>query len=264
MSKYLSYFRTSFHNSLAYKADFIIYIIANMVFFFIYFALWKNIYSSSGNSEISNYSLTQTITYYFATSFIFRLDQMESMYLNESVWNGNFSNDLVKPWSAILIDIIYTLSELSLNILLYLPFCFFIFIVAFNYLDLPTISNLVSFCVTVFLGIFLGISFYQIIHTLCFHFGDQEANLGLIAYIVAFLAGGFFPLAFLPNGLKTIFELLPFKYLFDVPANIFLGKLSTYEIIFAWAMMIMWTFIFILIFNLVYRSGLKKFTGTGR
>lgn len=262
--KYWVYFQTSFRNTLAYKADFIIYIIANMVFFFISFALWKNIYSTSGAAEISSYTLSQTITYYFVTSFIFRLDPTFKMYLNETIWTGYFTNDLIKPWNAVIVDIVYTLNELFLNFLLYLPFCFFIFIVAYQYINIPSLANLIYFFITVILGIFLAFSFYEIIHAFCFHFGDQDANISLVSYIVSFLAGGFFPLAFLPEKLKNIFEFLPFKFLFDVPANIYLGKLTILEIFSSWGQMIVWIAVFFAIFYIIYKTGLKKYTGTGR
>lgn len=264
MRKYFVYFNVGFKNLATYKADFIIYIIANMVFFFIYFALWTNIYSASGATEINTYSLSNTITYFFITSLLFRFDPTFAMYLNEMIWDGGLTNDLVKPWSAIIVDIVFTLAELSLRVLLYLPFCLFIFIVAFNYIDLPGFLNLLYFLMTVILGVFLSISFYEIIHALCFHFGDQDANINLVSYIVAFLAGGFFPLAFLPHGLKTVFEILPFRFLFDVPANIFLGKLSGLEILSAWTQMLAWTALFFVVFYFLFKTGLKKYTGTGR
>jgi len=264
MLKYLIYYKVAFKDILAYKADFIIYIIANMVFFFVYFAIWKNIYTSTSTIEIHNYTLINTVTYYFVTSFIFRLDPTGAMFLNETVWMGTFTNDLIKPWSAVLIDISYTLAELSVRVLLYLPFCLFIFIVAFNYLSLPSLGNLVYFLITVILGIFLNIAFYEIFHALCFHFGDQEANISLLNYLVALPAGGLFPLAFLPETLHKITNVLPFRFLFDTPANIYLGKLTTSEIVSSWGQMILWIVLFFLIFYFIYRSGLKKYTGTGR
>lgn len=264
MRKYWIYYQVAFKDLLAYKADFIIYIIANMVFFFIYFALWKNIYAASGVSDIHSYSLINTVTYYFVTSFIYRLDPSGAMYLNETIWNGNFTNDLIKPWNAVMVDIVYTLSEISMRILLYIPFCLFIFIVAFNYLSIPSPANLIYFIVTLILGIFLNIGFYEIIHALCFHFGDQDANLSLISYIITLPAGGLFPLAFLPTGIKTIFYILPFRFLFDTPANIYLGRLTFNEIAGAWGQMLLWIVGFFGIFYIIYRTGLKKYTGTGR
>lgn len=264
MLKYLTYFKLSFKDLSAYRADFIIYIIANMVFFFIFFALWKNIYTNSGAIELNSYTLANMVTYYFVTSLIYRLDPTYAMYMNNMIWNGNITNDLIKPWGAVLVDMLFTLAELSLRFLLYLPFCFFILVVAFQYIDIPSVINLVYFFITVILGIFLAMSFYYILHGLCFHFGDQDANISLISYIVAFLAGGLFPLAFLPASLKTFFYVLPFRFLFDTPANIFLGKLSFPEILTAWGQMIIWTIVFFLIFYCIFKSGLKKYAGTGR
>lgn len=264
MNKYWVYFMVSFKNTLAYKADFIIFIIANMIFFFIYFALWKNIYTSSGITEISNYSLSQTITYYFIVALIFRFDPVDSMYLGQTIWNGNFTNDLIKPWNAIFVDIVYTFNELLFSALLYIPFGLFIFATAHQYINISSPVNLIYFLITLILSVFLAMSFYYIIHAFCFHFGDQNANLGLISYIVAFLAGAFFPLAFLPGALKTVFYLMPFKFLFDVPTNIYLGKLTQVEIFSSWGQMILWTILFFSIFYVVYKTGIKKYTGTGR
>jgi len=264
MYKYLVYYQVGFKNLATYKADFIIHIIANMVFFFIYFALWKSIYSTTGTAEINTYSLSNTITYFFITSILFRFEPTFAMYLNESIWDGYLTNDLVRPWSAIAADIIFTIAEVSLRVLLYLPFCLFIFLVAANYIDLPTFANLFYFLITVIFGLFMSIAFYEIIHALCFYFGDQEANINLISYIVVFLAGGFFPLLFLPQALQSFFHLLPFRFLFDVPANIFLGKFSFLEILGIWTQMIAWTVGFFAIFMFLFKNGLKRYTGTGR
>lgn len=264
MLKYLFYFKFAFKDLMAYKADFIIYIIANMVFFFVYFALWKNIYTANGITEISSFTLTNTITYYFLTSFLFRLDPTNAMYLNETVWSGSFTNDLIKPWSAIFIDLVYTLSELSMRVLLYLPFGIFMFLAASGFVGLPSAINSIYFIITAILGIFLSFFFYEIIHALCFHFGDQDANISLISYFIAFPAGGFFPLAFLPETLHKIANVLPFRFLFDVPGNIYLGKLTSSEIYSDWVQMILWTIGFFIVFYILFKTGLKKYTGTGR
>lgn len=261
MLKYLIYFKLAFNDLLAYKANFIIYIVANMVFFFLYFTIWKNIYTTNGLTDIAAFTLNNTVTYYFITSFMFRLDPTNAMYLNETVWSGSFTNDLIKPWSAIIIDFVYTLNELCVRVLLYLPFAAFMFFAASGFVDLPTIPNLIYFIITCILAIFLSFFFYNIIHALCFHFGDQDANISLLSYFIAFPAGGFFPLAFLPETLRKIAYVLPFRFLFDTPANIYLGKLSQGQIFSAWGQMVLWIVVFFIIFYIVFKTGLKKYTG---
>lgn len=264
MKKYLTYFDVSFRAFFTYKADFLVGIIFNLVYFFIYFALWRAIYAGSGETTIANYTLTSTITYYFVVTFIYRLDISSRIWLGNDIWNGSFTNDLVKPWNAITVQILTTLSELAIEILLYIPFAIFIFLFAFNYMLLPGAAMILFFFITLVLGIFLNFAINLAIHALTFHFGDQEGNANLINYLISFFAGGIFPLAFLPLHLKSIFLALPFRYLFDFPANIFLGKIAPKEMYIGWLQMIIWGIIFSLVFLYIYKKGLKKYTGTGR
>jgi len=264
MKKYLAYFIVSFRSFSTYKADFLVGIIFNLVYFFIYFSLWKAIYSSSGNALIGTYTLASTITYYFIITLIFRLDISGKIWLGSDVWDGYFTNDLVKPWNAIAVHTLITLSDLAIEIMLYLPFAAIIFMFAFNYILLPTFAMFIFFLITLILGIFLNFTINFCIQALTFHFGDQEGNTNLINYIISFFAGGIFPLAFLPENLRNIFMSLPFRYLFDFPANVFLGKISVSEIWIGWAQMLIWGLIFALVFKFIYSTGLKKYTGTGR
>jgi len=235
-----------------------------MVFFFIYLAIWKTIYLSTNSTEINGYSLSNTITYYFATSIIFRLDVSSSIWLASDIWDGAIANDLVKPWNVKVIHFLVSLSQIGVDFLLFLPFCIFIFFIAHEYLIFPDLLNLLFFVITLILGFFLNMFFNLIFHSLTFHFGDQEANIELVNYIVGFLAGSVFPLVFLPELMKRLFYFLPFRFLFDTPANIFLGKLTFSEILSCWLQMGLWIAIFYLIFFFIFKSGLKKFTGTGK
>lgn len=264
MKKYLTYFNVSFRAFFTYKADFLIGIIFNLVYFFIYYALWKTIYSGSGQALISNYTLATTITYYFVVTLIFRLDVSNRIWMGNDIWTGTYTNDLVKPWNAVLINALTTMSELLIEILLYIPFAIFIFIFAFNYLILPSGLIFLFFIITLALGIFLNFAINFAIHALTFHFGDQEGNANLINYLITFFAGGIFPLIFLPENLKNIFMALPFRYLFDFPANVFLGRVPSNEIFIGWLQMIIWGLGFSCIFVIIYYLGLKKYTGTGR
>lgn len=264
MNKYLTYFNVSFRAFFTYKADFLVGIIFNLIFFFIYFSLWKAIYTGSGQEVINNYTLTSTISYYFIVTLIFRFDVSGRIWLGNDIWNGNFTNDMVKPWNAIIIQILVTLSELAIELILYIPFAIFIFIFAFSYLALPALPIFLFFLVTLILVLFLNFAINLSIEALTFHFGDQEGNGNLINYLISFLAGGIFPLAFLPEHLKNIFMALPFRYLFDFPANVFLGKIPTNEIFIGWLQMIIWGLAFTGLFIFIYKTGLKKYTGTGR
>ncbi len=251
-------------NTTAYKVDFVMFIIINMVFFYIFFALWKTIYTESGVTQINSYSLTNTVTYYFITSFIFRFDLAGAIYMGENIWDGYFTNDLIKPWSVKAIEYIYTFAEILLNVLIYLPFWFFMYLTARPYISFPTWQNAVFFVITLLLAFLMNMAFNLIFHSLTFYYGDQDSTINLVNYLGSFLGGGVFPLIFLAGAAGRIFNILPFKYLFDIPAGIYLGKLSLTQIYQAWGWILIWTAVFYIIFYFVYKNGLKRYTGTGR
>ena len=257
MKKYLAYLKSSFKLNTAYKANFGIRLITDIIWFFIFFTLWTTIYSKNNIESIQSYTITSTITYYFVTEFIFKFDVAQSIYLNWTVWTGYFSNDLVKPWSIPIVYIIDAITERFLVILMAIPVFALIYFFTREFIALPSALNLVLFIVTLLLSFFLNICFNLIFHTLVFKYGDQEGTIELVNYIAIFFAGGFFPIAFLPEGLRFLFEVLPFKYLYYVPANIFLGKLTVNQILMSWILIMAWSLLFYSIFHFSYKKGLK-------
>lgn len=264
MKKYLAYYKVSFRELTAWKADFFLSTSFNLVFFYIFMAIWTSIYKEGGISNIADYSLSNTITYYFVTTIIFRMDVSDSIYLGNGIWNGNFTNDLIKPWKVKFIDALFSLANVSVALILFLPFCLFIYLTAHQFINLPNEINLIFFIITLILVMIMNIFFSLLFQALTFHYGDQEANISLINYVAMFLAGGMFPLAFLPSNIKWFFDILPFRFMFDFPANIFLGKLSSYEVFISWGQILIWIGLFYLIYSIIFKSGLKKYTGTGR
>lgn len=264
MKKYLVYFWTTLKVNTAYKAGYFLSLFMDAIFFFVSFAVWKVIYTEGNLNVIDTYSLKDTITYFFVTSILFRLEISGSIYLGYSIWSGFFTNDLIKPWRITLVTIIDAISDKTLISALYIPVLAIIFFSARSYIEIPTLINTSFFIISIILAFFLSVSFNLILHSLTFYFGDQDANIELFNYIALFLAGAFFPLAFLPSKLATLFNILPFRHTFFTPIEIFLGKMTLDRIINSWIETILWTVLFFIVYKILYYKGLKYYTGTGR
>lgn len=264
MKKYLQYFKTTYKMATTYKPDFLLSQFSDIIFFTVFFTLWTAIFKTRGGGEIVAYSLTNVITYYFATEFIFRFDITNSLYLSQQIWNGWLTNDLIKPYSVTVVTIIDALAEKALVILLCLPVFGIVYLFAHEFIVFPSLIYCAYFLITILLALFMNVFFNLIFHALTFRYGDQDASIQLVNYIAIFLGGGFFPLSFLHGTIGQIFSILPFKYLFFVPAEIFLGKISPSEILRSWFAIIIWTLLFFGIYYLIYKKGLKYYTGTGR
>jgi len=264
MGAYSKYFKTNFLAESTYKADFFFDIGSDIIFFLILFYLWRTIYLKTGVSDISSFSLSTTITYYFITNLLFRFNPSESIYLNEEIWEGWFTNEMPRPYSLKFIYVVSAFARMAVGLLVYIPFAAFLFIFAYDYMVFPSPINFLYFIIAMSLSAILGICFYLFLHSLSFHFGDQDANLTLVSYLAAFLGGALFPLRFLPANLYTIVYHLPFKYLFDFPANIYLGKIATTEIIYSFIEIIAWIVLFYCFYHISFQRGLKKYTAVGR
>lgn len=264
MKKYYRYFWTNFHEEATYKADFVFYIGSEIVFFIVFFFIWTNVYAKGGVSDISSFSLHATITYYFLTSLLFRLNPAQSIYLNRAIWNGELTNEITKPYSIKLIYLVSSLSLMVMEMITYLPFAAIILVFVSKYIIFASFSNLILFVLAMILSSFLGITLYLFMHSICFHFGDQDANIGLAGYIIAFFGGALFPLKFLPGGWHVVFSYLPFRFLFDFPASIYLGKLTYSEMSSGFIQMFLWTIIFFCLYYFSFQAGLKKYAAVGR
>lgn len=263
MTKYWTYLGVCFKAFFTYKADFALSICFNMIFFFIFLFVWKSVYSSNNGASIASYTLTSTVTYYLITSLIYRTDLGDSVFMGQEIWNGDFTNTLIKPWSAVWSEIISTISDVSISLIMYTPFFIVMIIAAHEYIMFPGLIYLGYFIITLILGFIMNLWINYALHALTFYWGDQEPNIGLVNFIISFFAGGYFPLAFLPATLAW-FKYLPFRFLFDVPANIYLQKLNFMQILSSWGQLLIWIVVFYLIFYVIYKNGLKRYTGTGR
>jgi ABC-2 type transport system permease protein len=264
MKKYLKYFLTNFHEEATYKADFIFFVGTEVIFFVVFYFIWTNVYLKGGISEISNFSLSSTITYYFLAGLLFRMNPGLGIYLNRAIWNGELTNEISKPFSVKLVYLVSALSLMAVQLIAYLPFAALILLFVSKYIIFVSFSNLLYFILAMAMSSLLGITFYLFLHSLCFHFGDQDANLSLMDYLIAFVGGALFPLSFLPPRLYEFFSYLPFKYLFDFPANIYLGNISGRGMWMGFAEMIIWTAIFFCVYYLSFHAGLKKYAAIGR
>lgn len=264
MTKYWTYFTVVFKDWFAYKADVFLGMIFNIIFFGVSFAIWTAVYREGGISQIGSFTLVNTITYYFITSIIFRFDASDQAFLGDLIWSGDLTNDLVRPYNARIISILDSLVGVLMNVLFFLPVAAIILLFAHSYIQLPTGANFIYFIIAICFGMLVNLSFFLIIHALTFHYGDQEASLDLLMYVVQFLAGATIPLAFFSGKFLAFLNLLPFKYIFYNPIAIYLGKMSVHDIVLSYLGALIWSGIFYAIFYLVFKSGLKKYTGIGR
>jgi len=119
--------------------------------------------------------------------------------------------------------------------------------------------TVLAVCLAVVMNFFIG----SLLGMIAFWSPEVWAPRFIFFILVSFFAGGLFPLDILPVTLQRIFALLPFSYLQYFPIKIYLGKLSTPELLQGFTIAVIWSFLLYLLVTLVWHRGLKEYSSEG-
>jgi len=81
--------------------------------------------------------------------------------------------------------------------------------------------------------------------------------------LILLFSGQFVPLTLMPKVIQDIAQYLPFQLLIYYPIQLILGKLSTEQIVQGYVMSFIWLGISLLLFNWVWRNGVKRYSAVG-
>jgi ABC-2 type transport system permease protein len=81
--------------------------------------------------------------------------------------------------------------------------------------------------------------------------------------LILLFSGQFVPLALMPQLIQDIAQYLPFQLLIYFPVQLILGNLSGAQIVQGFISGTIWLAVSIMIFNWVWRNGVKRFSAVG-
>jgi len=200
--------------------------------------------------------------YFFA---VFLVRQMTVVWVifefEKEVVQGKLSPKLLQPLDPVWHHVASHISERLARF----PFVFLLiglfFILYPQAVWLPSFSNLLLFAIAAFLAFALR---FVIQYTLAmFAFWTERAialeNFWFLLYL--FLSGMIAPLKVFPEPIRAIALMTPFPYLIDFPASILIGL--PVDLNRGFLSIIGWFFFFLGLNRLLWRAGLKKYSGMG-
>jgi ABC-2 type transport system permease protein len=200
--------------------------------------------------------------YFFA---VFLVRQMTVVWVifefEKEVVQGKLSPKLLQPLDPAWHHVASHISERLARF----PFVFLLiglfFVLYPQAVWLPSFSNFLLFAIAAFLAFALR---FVIQYTLAmFAFWTERAialeNFWFLLYL--FLSGMIAPLKVFPEPIRAIALLTPFPYLIDFPASILIG--IPVDLTRGFLSIIGWFFLFLGLNRLLWRAGLKKYSGMG-
>lgn len=263
MGKYATLALAETKKHLADRARFVIWILVDTLGVLIFPFLWLAIF---GEREIVHGFTRADIVTYFVLVYIFALvvSSHSALYIHDSIMQGNLNKLLVKPISALLYHHVaeygYKLLSAGFGLVL-----FAILLWLFpSYVHLPaSAGNFLWFLFFLVIARLHSFAIQAIIGFSSFWMGETGALMQLRYILEKIFSGEFGPLTLFPLLLQQIGAWLPFQYLFFVPIQIYLGKLSAQEILAAAGGALLWSAAYMLIIGIMWKRGVKTYEGVG-
>lgn len=264
VSKYWVFCRISVIHTLTYRGPILIWVVSGMISALTIAAVWL---SSLAGKTLGGYTKPELIAYYIAALFLQWLVFWFPFYtITQDIKDGTIVlNALIKPISyfrwLLTKELGWHLVSTPLGLLASIS----LVIVFHHYLAFPfSFWSIVASLVAVVLAILLTFSLSFCLGLLAFWITEVGFLEGLFWGTRSFLGGYSLPLSFFPKSFLTVVNLLPFRYTFSFPLEIYFGKLSSNQTIFGFLMQIIWIIFFIGLSKVLWKKGRKAYGAFGQ
>lgn len=266
MKKYLAIAKSTWQEYLTYRLNFFLEVIGGILAMLVIIALWCAIYQGNRQIRIGDYSLAEMITYLLGAglinSFLWLTQQGDE--INDDINRGTLSNFLIKPLNVSFYW--FTRDFCRKFMTLFLGIGEFILILFFfkSFLIAPfSFLNLVLFVIAIIFAGLLHFLIFYLFSIIAFWFEQTWGERFVIRVVMEIATGAIIPLSLFSGIWKTIFNLLPFKYLIYFPLQIYLGKISLINIIKEFSLELIWILVLLIISIFVWKKGIKHYTAVG-
>jgi len=200
-------------------------------------AVWEAVYG--GRSEVDGVT-AHTLLVYLTIAALGRwfLPGGTAWRIQERVQSGDIGLDLVRPFhylkQVFAQDIGTALSFLPI-LLVFAPVA-----AAIGSLDLPSAPTLLLYLVSFALAFVVKFLINVALGLLAFWVQQVNGIRAMVSVATDFLSGSLVPLWLMPDGVRWLFQLLPFQALAFLPASIYSGQVTGRDALQPLAIQLLW------------------------
>ena len=259
---YLPFVGAGMQETATYRVNWIFFLFGEALACAVSFFIWNAVYNSGGGGEMHGFTFEQMIVYIvlmFLTNGIIGSDA--SWSVGEEVRDGSIAMRMIKPVSY---NATFLFQEIGNKILtelvLLVPLVIVVELIrwglsgVFSFSAAHFLLYLLSCALAYLINFFFNICFGFIAFVIKYLWG---ANM-MKNCIVGFLSGAIIPLSFLPEGIRTVFLLLPFASLNYTPVMIYMGKYTGLEMLWYMGLQLFWVFAFWALSKLLWKLSVKR------
>lgn len=246
-----------------YRANLLMYLLYWLVSPIIYLAVWTSIANSKGS--VGGLTANDFVTYYMTLLIVDQITSNTVIYsFGYKIQDGSLSGELIRPIHPMLTNaLVNNVAFKMLTITGFIPvWAVLFFLYKPDFSDVSVYGILLAVPATI-MGFLVGYLLSATITSLAFWTTRVYSIHEFYYALILLFSGQFVPLTLMPKLIQQIAQYLPFQLLIYFPIQLILGKLSQAQIITSFASGAIWLSVAILLFNIVWRSGVKRYSAVG-
>ena len=264
---YKPFTRAGMQELIAYRANFICFLIGEIMSAFIMYFVWKAVFLSTDSETFMGFTMEDMVVYLFITFLTGYLTYSDGAFsVGEEIVDGSIAMRMIKPCSF---EMCFLFQELGNRIvsaaMIFVPIVAGVeiyryavsgvFRLQIGFFLLYIVSLLIAYMISFYFNVCYGF--------MAFFFKNLWGTTLIKETVVGFLSGAVIPLAFLPSGLAAVLNFLPFASLSYTPVMIYMGMYSYGEIAWRIGLQLFWLLVMYGISKLVWRSAVKHLAVQG-
>lgn len=258
---YLRYYLTELQNALSYRGDLWFWFASDVVRIGLPAVIW---YAAAEHQDgIGEVQGADLVLYYTILYIFFYLTNAhQSWRVAYEIREGHFNKYLMKPISIFWTNFWRELSWRTMNLMFLLPAVGILLIVFRGQFDFQWQWGQLVVLILIPAAYFLQYTLEHVMATAAFWLDRIGAIHNVKWMMMTFTSGAAIPLILMPGWLRTISDILPFKYFSAFFYEVWLHPLSR-ETIAGVGILLGWSIVFYLLGIITMKFGLKRYGGYG-
>ncbi len=264
MKKYFTLTKAGILESLTFRLGMFISFFGNIIYLIIIYFLWKAIFDSSPTGIVNGMTFSDTMIYLvLAGSLVSMVEVFLVFQMGYKVQKGIIVLDLLKPIRFGAYMFFSNTGDVVVKAFtVFLPTAIVVYFVSGR--GIPLGVNLLIFIPSFIFGFIINYMINMIIGTLCLYTQSSWGINIMKEIIISLLSGASIPLAFFPEGIRAVVDLLPFQAIYHSPLQILLhNDLSSQTILSMFTNQLIWMIILFVSASLFWKWSLKRITVNG-
>lgn len=263
LRKIVRIFAIHWGDVLQYRLDLFLWTLVGTLTPLISMALWYTVSKNAASGPLP----AEVLVYYMAITFTFTATMAwHGYFLAMEILNGDIVKHLLRPIAMIW----HTISNNVVEKLIKLPILAGIFIIATGfYPELPQLvgshtQEIPLFFMSLLLALIISFSVDTSLGFLAFYLEDSNEIIRFKFLFDHAASGILIPYAFMPEALRNVLTLLPFRYMYAAPVEILLGQTTNYTALQMLSIQACWAIAMSVIAWILWRKGLRRYAVPGQ